>query len=79
MPFWKLSLIIPVIGEPSYIIYNNKDLALVVEASTEEEARRIAEQYDAQNSRLIRGMKWDGHPWLSKEMCLVEKIGLAEY
>ena len=57
---WLLHLVIGVPGEPAWIVYETAVFDLLIQADTEDEARKIA---DSQGQGERFGIE---HPWLSK-------------
>jgi len=66
---WLLHLVIPVQGEPAWIVYETTGFDLIITTETEADAREMA---DKNETREIPG--GIPHPWLSKEYSTATRL-----
>ena len=66
---WKLHLVIGVPGEPPWIVYDSSKYDLLIEAETEDEARKIADGYFKQEVLFEIN-----HPFLSREFSTCREL-----
>jgi len=71
---WLLRLHIGIPNLPTYITFGLSHLNLLIEAETEDEARKMADEYDKGNSSCEVALMDIEHPWLSNVYSSCEAI-----